>query len=135
MKLCNGCGETKPLDAFYRNRRGKIIARCKPCHRRANRSYEQSGRRDRSRSRRRWRERLREYGLTVDDFDRMLVEQVGRCGACSAPLVKVNVDHCHQTGAVRGLLCGGCNSAAGMAGDDPARLRQIAAYLEGSASP
>ena len=41
------------------------------------------------------------------------------------------VDHCHETGKVRGVLCGSCNIMLGKAYDDPAVLRNAAAYLEG----
>jgi len=44
----------------------------------------------------------------------------------------VHVDHCHQTGRVRGVLCFNCNSAIGKLGDDPDAVRRAAAYLEGS---
>ena len=44
-----------------------------------------------------------------------------------------HVDHCHQTGRVRGVLCFNCNSAIGKLGDDPDTLRRAIAYLEGNA--
>jgi hypothetical protein len=43
---------------------------------------------------------------------------------------RLNIDHDHQTGALRGVLCSRCNTALGMFGDDPAKLRAAAAYLE-----
>jgi len=51
-----------------------------------------------------------------------------RLGNASA----VHVDHCHETGRVRGVLCFNCNSAIGKLGDDPDAVRRAAAYLEGS---
>nr|WP_120724971.1 endonuclease VII domain-containing protein [Streptomyces hundungensis] len=57
--------------------------------------------------------------------------QMGPCVTClSAPAV--HVDHCHQTGRVRGVLCFNCNSAIGKLGDDPDTVRRAAAYLEGT---
>jgi hypothetical protein len=70
------------------------------------------------------------YGLTTPRFDAMLIAQSGRCGACSEPMLNLNVDHCHKTGQVRELLCGSCNRTAGHLGDDVARLRLLADYLE-----
>ncbi|WP_427925502.1 endonuclease domain-containing protein [Streptomyces sp. cg40] len=51
-----------------------------------------------------------------------------RCRNASA----VHVDHCHETGRVRCVLCFNCNSAIGKLGDDPDAVRRAAAYLEGS---
>lgn len=44
-----------------------------------------------------------------------------------------HVDHCHEAGRVRGVLCFNCNSAIGKLGDDPDVLRRAIAYLEGNA--
>ncbi|MFE0039708.1 endonuclease VII domain-containing protein [Streptomyces sp. NPDC059013] len=57
--------------------------------------------------------------------------QTGVCVICpSAP--PAHVDHCHETGRVRGVLCFNCNSAIGKLGDDPDTVRRAAAYLEGT---
>ena len=55
------------------------------------------------------------YGITPEDFDRMMEEQDGKCALCGVePQSKaLHVDHCHTTGKVRGLLCGGCNRVLG----------------------
>lgn len=74
---------------------------------------------------------MQEYGLTLGDYDDMLTRQGGVCAIClrgngNRPLV---VDHCHESGAVRGLLCDACNKAAGMLGDNPERAQALATYL------
>lgn len=71
------------------------------------------------------------YGLTVAQYDAILVSQQGRCAACSAAVRHLQIDHCHETGVVRGLLCPGCNSALGHARDDVARLLGLIDYLRG----
>jgi hypothetical protein len=50
------------------------------------------------------------------EFEKLLITQAGRCGICDAPLIgkhlesnELNIDHCHTTGVVRGLLCRRCN--------------------------
>jgi Pyruvate/2-oxoacid:ferredoxin oxidoreductase delta subunit len=58
----------------------------------------------------------RRYGITIEDRDRMLADQGGVCAVC-ADRPAVVVDHDHATGAVRGLLCKGCNVAIGVLGD------------------
>lgn len=82
-------------------------------------------------------ERLRlEYGLSLAEFDAMASAQGGRCAVCSIvpPASEVlHVDHDHETGAIRGLLCNTCNRALGMFGDDLDRVRAAVAYLEAAA--
>jgi hypothetical protein len=60
--------------------------------------------------RRNW-ELKRRYGLTIADYERMIVEQGGKCALCKRPpkTQKLNVDHNHKTGKVRKLLCSLCN--------------------------
>jgi hypothetical protein len=81
---------------------------------------------------------LKKYGITIDQYEAMLQQQGGRCAICgtSEPGVTVGghltifrVDHCHTTGAVRGLLCNRCNSGLGHLGDDPARVEAALRYL------
>jgi hypothetical protein len=59
------------------------------------------------------------YGLTMQDYNRMVCKQRGRCAICFQKLTAnkngTNIDHCHKTGKVRGLLCSGCNKRLGWA--------------------
>ena len=76
------------------------------------------------------------YGIGIEDYDRMLRGQGGTCATCEATAAdqqrgRLNVDHCHETGRVRGLLCANCNRAIGLAADSPDRLRRMATYLDG----
>lgn len=77
------------------------------------------------------------HGATGDDRKRMFDEQGGKCPVCGLELTgwarkkDCVVDHCHDTGQIRGLLHNVCNRAIGFFGDDPVRLRAAAAYLEG----
>ncbi|MEV1050536.1 endonuclease VII domain-containing protein [Streptomyces sp. NPDC049887] len=73
----------------------------------------------------------RQYGITEAERNVMNSLQTGVCVICpSAP--PAHVDHCHETGRVRGVLCFNCNSAIGKLGDDPDTVRRAAAYLEGT---
>lgn len=70
------------------------------------------------------------YGLGFDELAGMIDAQDGRCGLCHKVAVRLCVDHCHETGAVRSLLCDGCNVGLGLFGDDPDRLIEAADYIK-----
>jgi len=74
---------------------------------------------------------LKKYGITKDDYLRMVEEQGGVCAICGKPdSIRLAVDHCHTTGIVRGLLCSGCNTSLGKFNDDIEVLRKAIEYLE-----
>jgi hypothetical protein len=73
------------------------------------------------------------YGITVDEYDQMLIAQGGGCAICGRPRSgkkNLPVDHNHKTGRVRGVLCHPCNRWIGVIVDDPEKARRAAAYLE-----
>jgi hypothetical protein len=74
------------------------------------------------------------YGVSLDQYEAMLVAQDSKCAICKEPAglgarQRLCVDHNHETGAVRGLLCFRCNSAIGMLKDDPQMVRRAYTYL------
>lgn len=78
---------------------------------------------------------LRKYGLTLDDYDSLLISQGGTCATCPTrpeenPRGRLFVDHDHTTGVVRGLLCSRCNLALGYVKDDVNILRSLINYLQ-----
>lgn len=72
------------------------------------------------------------YGITYSLYTDQLARQGGVCAICRNPPTGrvLDVDHNHTTGAVRGLLCRGCNTSLGKFKDSPELLRAAAAYLE-----
>ena len=68
------------------------------------------------------------YGLSEKEFAEMRDSQKGRCAICQSE-DRLVIDHDHDTGAVRGLLCHGCNVGLGFFRDDPSRLEGAIAYL------
>ncbi|MFJ1607538.1 endonuclease VII domain-containing protein [Streptomyces sp. NPDC088253] len=116
-KHCRTCGEIKPHSEWHRNATASdgLSTRCKACRAIQGREGHLK----------------RHYGMTEAERDGMVASQMGLCVIClKAPAV--HVDHCHETGRVRGVLCFNCNSAIGKLGDDPDAVRRAAAYLEGS---
>lgn len=78
---------------------------------------------------------LRPYGMTIADYEQMLAEQNGRCVICGTVdpghgHTAFVVDHCHDSGQVRGLLCRNCNSAIGLLQDSPHVIRAAAKYVQ-----
>lgn len=80
---------------------------------------------------RRRRHFLTKYGLALEEYEALLVAQHNRCAACDDELVgRCHLDHCHETGKIRGVLCSGCNVALGHVKDDIKRLMALIRYLE-----
>jgi hypothetical protein len=74
----------------------------------------------------------RDYKLTLEDYARLALSQDFKCALCQGALrfdKFTAVDHCHESGRVRGLLCTGCNSALGALGDTPEALKRALAYV------
>jgi hypothetical protein len=84
--------------------------------------------------------KIKKMGLSTDSYLEMFGKQKGLCAICfgtetskdgaSGKFRALAIDHNHETGAVRGLLCSPCNRAIGLLKDDPATLRNAADYLE-----
>jgi Recombination endonuclease VII len=161
MKLCNRCGEQPCSNFYRdKYSRDGLRSICKNCDRfRNRRAYAADPDTHRKRSaewkkqnseranalnrayrkahpewyraaRRRYKLKYA-YGLSLADFDALWEKQQGLCAVpgCGAPAT--DVDHCHQTNQVRGLLCGKCNRALGLLGEDPMRIEGLARYVAG----
>jgi hypothetical protein len=82
--------------------------------------------------------RYSKYGMRDADYSRMLADQKGVCAICKNPPSKgkrLVIDHDHESGEVRSLLCGKCNPLLGFANDNPEILRRAAEYLENGGHP
>lgn len=109
MKTCSKCKEPKSPTEFYRGEK-----RCRTCCVKRAMEYKR---------RTRW-------GVT--DYEERLAAQGGVCAICkgeSGAKRNLAVDHDHDTGLVRGLLCGKCNTALGQLDEDFGRFREAAFYL------
>lgn len=142
MKVCTRCKLAKPESEFFRDRRSPNgrMARCKKCKtaelmkwRRENAPDLESRRYWSNRDWERERHLIRKYGVTFARYRELLAEQGGGCAICGKPEAAdrmLDVDHDHQTGKVRGLLCTSCNRVLGHSFDSPDRLKAAASYLE-----
>lgn len=107
---------------------------CKTCWAVKGKRYDAENREKVAQTHRRYLLRTR-YGMTPEDYDRLLKKQRGRCAICRE-LPKANrllhVDHDHKTDKVRGLLCYKCNSGIGYLKDNAERFKRAGAYCGGS---
>jgi Autographiviridae endonuclease VII len=95
---------------------------------------ESAGYREMKRKAGKWYRRKKKYGLTRDEYEKLLTEQGGLCIICGDEVGEaLRVDHDHTTGKVRGLLCSSCNTGLGYFYDNPESLRKAAWYLEKNA--
>ena len=82
-------------------------------------------------ARKRWLKK--EYGLALEDYDRMASDQGGVCAICGGPpnggVARLCVDHDHDSGEIRGLLCNLCNRMIGFAKDDAELLQRASDYI------
>lgn len=125
-KVCTCCKCEKPLGDFYKHSisRGGLRPNCKLCCKQYNDKWKERNRERRKETNRLWHEknssrvasvkRKHRYGITEDQYNRMLLSQGGLCAICKNPFPKTpQVDHCHTTLKVRGLLCRACNIELG----------------------
>lgn len=126
---CSACKQEKDISCFP-NKRWK---RCQECLVDYHREYRASDP-EANRARHLRYHLKKEYGITPEEYSELLFLQGGVCAICSQDCQtgkKLSVDHNHNTGEVRGLLCHNCNRAVGLLDDDPELMFKAAAYLTG----
>lgn len=132
MKTCGLCRTEKPDDNFWKGQ-----SRCKQCMTREIGIWRANNPTRQRNMQRKSKLRL-DYGMTPESYHEMFLKQGGKCKICGqygggvSRDFPLDIDHCHKTGTVRGLLCGPCNRGLGHFGDSLERLRTALAYLDGS---
>ena len=131
MKTCNNCGLSKQESEYSKRKDTKsgLSATCKKCRKKLYPATQ-------STKHKAWvRNIKRLYGITPDDYNRMYEDQKGCCKVCGnqSGNTKFHIDHCHDTGKVRGLLCDTCNRGLGYFKDDTRLLQNSIEYLEANA--
>ncbi|WP_347056842.1 endonuclease VII domain-containing protein [Blastococcus sp. HT6-30] len=124
-KWCPDCGNVQPVAGFPRSRAAAsgYGTYCLPCH-------NERGKASRAKvGGSRTYHLARRYGITAAEADVMLAAQGGVCAVCRTNPAE-HVDHDHQTGAVRALLCFNCNGGLGQFRDDPDLLHMAAFYVQ-----
>lgn len=156
-KLCVSCNEEKLLTDFHKcskHKDGKMNI-CKICNNRKTSAWGKENREKRNKAVREWRKRNPEENkknfkkyyyenhdlikmrqvvrlykdLTIEDYKNMFIIQNNKCAICNEE-AKLHVDHNHNTGKVRELLCGNCNKAIGLLKEDINIIENVKKYLE-----
>lgn len=138
---CKRCMQVTRRDWYQRNR-DYAIERAQKWRDLNPDKYEAWKRRNREEN----RERLaasnrrghlrRKYGLTVEEFEFLRIAQDDRCAICNEPdPAGLHIDHDHETGLIRGLLCGKCNKAIGLLREEPALFDAASRYLQRTQLP
>lgn len=131
LTACPKCNIEKSDNEFYahKSRSTGRSAHCKVCTRESQNEY-----------RRKNPDIIRNnnynfmYGISLEDYNKMFADQAGCCAICKKHqnefTKKLAVDHCHETGKVRALLCAFCNTSLGNMNDDIELLKSAIDYLE-----
>lgn len=135
MKTCTKCKQNKDLKDFYKDKSEKdgYNNQCKPCVAIKQKKHYYKNPQKRTELKRKF-EVLRKYGITLDQYNQMVIDQNGLCKICNKPETdphkkNLSIDHCHLTGKVRGLLCNHCNRGIGLLKEDYDILQRAADYL------
>ncbi len=138
-KYCPKCEKDKPLDEFSNrsgNRASQKRAWCKVCEITKHLAYQKANP-EKIRTIQRRSDMKRRYDLTLDQIDQIFETQGRKCANPLCPNTEPggkskgaawHADHDHVTGRFRGLLCAGCNRAAGDLNDDVRRLSGLIMY-------
>jgi hypothetical protein len=131
-KTCRRCNISKPLTAF-----SPLNHSCRKCNNERVSIQNQESYDYRSRRNKQLR---REFGITLEEYEQMLFKQGGVCAVCGAEEEVIDarrgkkrclaVDHDHQTGQVRELLCHTCNRFLGYKENYPERNKKLDEYIQ-----
>ena len=137
MKVCTKCGLSKDETEFYlekaKRKDGSIRefrrSHCRACETSRKRKADKRTKRERAEY-----HQLKKYGITLDIKEELLKSQGGHCALCPTKKPggrnnKWHTDHCHETGAIRGILCDKCNRGIGMLGESSERLLRASQYV------
>jgi len=157
-KTCSSCGSLKLIDDFYLRSSSSDGRQslCKPCDKERHRKYWAKNKKrllaNAKKSRERNLDKIKEqarrrrqdnphkfrgymlkhrYGISGEEYDGMLISQGLKCAICASHEAVLNVDHCHKSGDVRGLLCRKCNVGIGSFDDRIDLLLAAIRYLRG----
>jgi hypothetical protein len=133
-KLCCDCNTEKDISEFNKqpDRKYGVAGRCRECQSIYHKQWYTKNK-ERMKERFRRNNYFSRYNITIADYEKLLEKQNNSCAICYSKTGSANkrlaVDHNHQTGIIRGLLCDECNTGLGKFKDNPSLLTNAIAYL------
>lgn len=145
-KKCSKCGVEKPMEEFYwrKTKKGSIIRHgiCIECKIATQRAYAEEHSEKIKVKQKEFYEKnkkhqfsrfiQRRYGMTLGNYNELILQQGGLCPICDVtltPEARPSIDHCHETGNVRNILCADCNLGLGQFRENPKALIKAALYV------
>jgi len=139
-QLCTKCKLVKAIDQFSL-KRNKPVRICKACHSLYRREHYVKNLEKYKEKARRWERenklaclhnKLKKFGLSVNEYKQLEIKQNYVCKICGKPPTRgrLCVDHCHKTGKVRALLCSSCNLAVGYVKENYQTALLLADYIK-----
>ena len=145
MRTCSICKTEKNSADFKLKTNGCLSSFCRTCSALYQKEYQEKNKEKikekkknyhtQTKEYRRWYTIKIRYGITKEDYEKMLLKQNGGCAICGKTKSghkntdEMVVDHCHKTKKVRGLLCNRCNTLLGLIDDNPEFIENITNYL------
>ena len=157
FKKCNKCGKELPLSDFYfHHKRNTQYNECKSCWSKGTKNWRQKNKRKCAEFTKKYRQKLKEkmsekewsdfhreinlmskFNISPEEYNIIFEEQYGLCAICGkketatrlGKIKKLAIDHDHETGQIRGLLCQRCNMAIGLFDEDTNKLKNAIKYL------
>lgn len=141
---CGSCKRARREKRLERKRNNQCVSCAKPnvngkdqcddCNSKEYTRYAKSRLTEEGRRRELTNQMRHLYGITYEEYEELAAQQNHVCEICrqgrNRKGQRLFVDHDHDTGVLRGLLCQNCNSVLGLAHDSPEVLRQAAEYIE-----
>lgn len=124
MKICSGCKVEKDVSEFSLSTQRGLQSYCRACSAQRKREWVVK-----NREKKKWNTIWTKYRLRQADYEALLAEQNGLCRLCDEIPEVFQIDHCHATGRVRGLLCTPCNMFVGWIETRGHLLDKVEMYL------
>ena len=131
-KRCPICGKLKERSEYWKwkSRKDGLAAYCIPCFAERNAKWNKDNP-EKSLNVRRAVKRKIDFGMSKDQYGQMLIDQDNLCAICKKESGwEAAVDHCHNTGEIRGLLCRNCNLGLGGFKDNIETIRKAIKYVK-----